>query len=204
MAEHRKKIYYLTPVLLAVLIFASNFLSTELFRFGELKFAVWFVLSLFCFACGWLINKTLGWKFGGRIVFSVVIATTVISVALISFLREYFGASDLLAENLILYSLRNVTLGCMGLFGMSVDEVMTLQKEKILLNTKIDNLEQSKDSYHKEAELELREAKLKADKIVRDAELQAKALNEKKERLEGQLREFIQVERELIKKYEGI
>lgn len=47
-----KKYYYLTPLLLGVLIFASNFLHTDIFKFGELNFAVWFIISLFCFACG--------------------------------------------------------------------------------------------------------------------------------------------------------
>jgi hypothetical protein len=202
MSEKRKNIYFLTPVLLAVFMFASNFLNTQLFKFGELNFAVWFVLSVFSFACGWLIDKTLNWKFGGRIVFAVTVATTIISVGLISFFREYFGTSDLLTENLIIYSLRNVVLGCMGFFGMSVAEVILLQKQ-------IANNEQVLDAYDKmvlsakrEAELELRETRVKADLLIKEAEFQAKKALEKKEKIERELKEFIQIEKELIKKYE--
>ena len=106
MNENRKNYYYLTPLLLSIFIFASNFLDTKLFTFGDLNFAVWFILSVFSFACGWLINTTLGWKFGGRVVFAVIVATTIISVLLISVFKEYFGTSQFIAENLILYSLQ--------------------------------------------------------------------------------------------------
>ncbi|MDP3580611.1 MAG: hypothetical protein Q8S39_01675, partial [Ignavibacteria bacterium] len=57
----KKSYYYLTPALLVIIIFSSNFLSTDLFKAGYSNFSVWFVLSLFSFACGWLINKTLGY-----------------------------------------------------------------------------------------------------------------------------------------------
>jgi hypothetical protein len=202
MSENRKKYYYLTPLLLSVFIFASNFLDTKLFSFGDLNFAVWFVLSIFSFACGWLINTTLGWKFGGRIVFAMIVAATTISVVLISIFKEYFGSSQFIVENLILYSLRDVTLGCMAFFGMAVKELLTLQKENSNQKFKVEAYEQLVLDARKEADIELREAKLKAEKIMLEAELQAKSFLDKKEKFERSLKEFIQLERELIKKYE--
>lgn len=199
-----KKYYYLTPLLLGVLIFTSNFLHTEIFKFGELNFAVWFILSLFCFACGWLINKTIGWKRGGKIVFAIIIATAVVSAVLVSIWGEYFGASELLSENLILYSLRNVTLGCMGFFGMAVAELITLQKVALIQNMKIEGYEKELNGIKKEAELNLREAKMKAEAFIKDAEMQSKKTLEKKERIERDLKEFVRIEREIIKKYEAI
>jgi regulator of protease activity HflC (stomatin/prohibitin superfamily) len=56
----------------------------------------------------------------------------------------------------------------------------------------------------KEAELLMREAKLNADKIVSEAEATAKNIFLKKERIEQELKEFIQTERELIKRYEEL
>jgi hypothetical protein len=202
MNENRKNYYYLTPLLLSIFIFASNFLDTKLFTFGDLNFAVWFILSVFSFACGWLINTTLGWKFGGRVVFAVIVATTIISVLLISVFKEYFGTSQFIAENLILYSLRDVMLGCMGLFGMTVKELLSLQKENSNQRYKIEAYEQLVIDAKKEADIELREAKLKAERITKDAEDYAKNFIEKKEKIEKNLKEFIQLERELIKKYE--
>jgi hypothetical protein len=202
MSEHRKKYYYLTPLLLCVLIFASNFLDTKLFSFGDLNFAVWFVLSIFTFACGWLINTTLGWKFGGRVVFAAIVATTTLSVILISIFKEYFGSSQFIVENLILYSLRDVTLGCMGFFGMTVKELLTLQKENSTQKFRLEAHEQLVIDSKKEADLELRESRLKAEKIILDAETQAKSMLEKKEKFERNLKDLIQIERELIKKYE--
>jgi len=110
----KKKIYYSTPGLLTVIIFASNFLSTDLFKAGYQNFSVWFVLSVFAFACGWLINKTLGYNHGGKIVFSVIVASAFVSILMISLFSEYFGLSALLVENMILYILRNITLGSMA------------------------------------------------------------------------------------------
>ncbi len=202
--ENKSIYHYLTPTLLMVLIFSSNFINTNIFKFGDNNFAVWFVLSFLCFACGWFINKTLGWRFGGKVVFAIIIATTIISVLMISFFRDYFAANDLLTENLILYSLRNVTLGAMAIFGMSVVENLTLQKDILIQIEKLKMYEGNHIDPKKEAELEIREAKLKAQKIINDADNYSKNTILKKERIEKELKEFIQAEKELIKKYEDI
>lgn len=193
---------FLMPIILAVLIFSSNFLSTTLFKFGEMNFVVWFVLSVLCFVCGWMIDQSLGWDFGGKVVFAVIIGTSVISLLVISFFKEYFEANSILVENLILYSLRNIALGAMGLFGMAVVEVLNLRKQIAVSEEKIKALEVVSFESKKEAELTLKEAKLTAEKIVFEAEASAKNIILKKERIEKELNEFIQIERELIKKYE--
>lgn len=197
-----KVYYYAAPLLLGVFMFGSNFLNTKLFSFGDLNFAVWFVLSIFSFACGWLIDKTMNWKAGGKVIFAVIVATTITSVLMISFFREYFSSNELVTENLILYSLRNVVLGCMGFFGMAVAEVFVLQKTVVSLNNRIDAYENMVANARKEADLTLKEAQLNAQMIVREAELEARQHLEKKARIEKDLKEFIQVERELIRKYE--
>lgn len=195
---------YSVPVLLGILIFASDFLNTSLFNFGDRNFAVWFVLSLLCFACGWYINRTLGWQHGGRVVFAVIVSITLISIAIIVFFDEYFGTLEILTENLILFSLRNITLGTMGIFGMAIQEVVSGEKEALILREKVKVLEATSTDSKKEAELLLREAHIKADKIINDSEAQAKNTVLKKERIEEELKEFIQTERELIKRYEDL
>lgn len=200
--EKRPLHNYITPVLLGVMMFASNFINTGIFRFGGNDFAVWFVISLLCFACGYYMNKVFGWHTGGKVVFSIIIAATVISILVISFFREYFSANELLTENLILYSLRNITLGAMALFGMTVDEVLHREREASLLNQKLKMYEEQLQNAHKEAEIELREAKVQADRIVNNAQAAAKNIFLKKERIESELKEFIQAEKELIKRYE--
>jgi vacuolar-type H+-ATPase subunit H len=202
--EKKSLHYYLTPGLLGVLMFASNFLNTSLFRFGDNNFAVWFVLSLLCFACGWFINKTLGWRHGGKIVFAMIIAVTILSVLMISFFRDYFSANELLTENLILYSLRDITLGAMAFFGMAVVEILSAQKESMVIKEKLKTYEDLVRDAKKEAELEIKEAKINAQKIINDAEAAAKNTFLKKERIERELKEFIHAEKELIKRYEEI
>lgn len=195
-------INYATAILLGVLIFASDFLDTDLFNFDEKNFAVWFVLSILCFASGWYINKTLGWHQGGKIIFSVIIAVTIVSIFMITFFSGYFNANELLTENLILYSLRNITLGAMGFFGMAIQEVINNRKDTQILMEKVELLERESDISKKEVKLIIKEAKLNAEKIINDAEAKAKNLLLKKERIEKELKEFIQTERELIKRYE--
>ena len=195
-------INYATAILLGVLIFASDFLDTDIFNFDEKNFAVWFVLSILCFASGWYINKTLGWHKGGKIVFSVIIAVTIVSIFMITFFSGYFNANEILTENLILYSLRNVTLGAMGFFGMAIQEVINNRRDTQILNEKVELLERESDISKKEAKLIIKEANLNAEKIINDAESKSKNLFLKKERIEKELKEFIQTERELIKRYE--
>jgi hypothetical protein len=199
-----KKISYLTAVLLGILIFASNFLNTRLFHFGENNFAVWFVLSVLCFATGWYMDKSFGWHLGGKVVFSVIVSVTFMSIVLITFFRGYFAANEMLAENLVLYTLRNITLGCMAFFGMAVVEVMKLQKELLVNQEKLKIFEEGLRDAKRESELEIKDAKIKAQEMISLAQLEAKDIILKKERMIGELKEFIQAEKELIKKYEEL
>lgn len=195
---------YTVPLILGLLIFSSDFLNTSLFNFGDMNFAVWFVLSVLCFACGWYINRSLGWQIGGKVVFSVIVATTLISILIIIFFNEYFGTFELLTENLILYSIRNITLGAMGIFGMAIQEILSGEKEVTILREKIKVLEVTADNSQREADLLMKEAELKAAEIVFEAQTEAKNIFLKKERIEHELKEFIQTERELIKRYEEL
>lgn len=199
----KKPVYYSTAALLAIIIFASDFLSTDVFKAGYQNFSVWFVLSLFAFACGWLINKTLGYNHGGKIIFSVIVASTFISVMLLSFFSEYFGLSDLLVENMILYVLRNIMLGSMAFFGMALSEVIILQKEVGPAKIKEDDSKKVLINAQKEAHLLVEEAKLKADKMIYQVQQGVNDMVERKNQIERRLKEFIAAERELIKKYES-
>ena len=200
----RVLVNYGAAILLAVFLFFSNFLNTNLFDFGQLNFAVWFVLSIFCFSSGWFINRVLGWQRGGKIVFAIIIAITIVSLFIIIFFNEYFSASQLITENIILYSLRNIMLGAMGFFGMALQEVLGSERESVILKEKIKVYEQTMLDAKREAELTLREAKVASQKLINDAELSAKNTILKKERIEKELKEFIHTERELIKKYEEL
>ena len=91
MSATKKLASYFAPALIAVLIFISNFLDTEIFKFGENNFAVWFVISVFCFALGWYMNKSYDWHLGGKIIFALAIATSFVSIFLVTFFKEYFS-----------------------------------------------------------------------------------------------------------------
>lgn len=199
----KKPIYYATAGLLAVIIFASNFLSTDIFQAGYQNFSVWFVLSIFSFACGWLINKTLGYVHGGKVLFAVIVASAFISVFLISFFSEYFGLSDLLVENMILYILRNITLGAMGFFGMAICEIIHMQKESESSKNKTEELKRLLVNAQREAQIIIEDARLKSERMLYEAQQAADEVIERKAQVEYRLKEFISAERELIKKYES-
>ncbi|MFZ5947721.1 MAG: hypothetical protein ACOYU5_07105 [Stygiobacter sp.] len=197
-----KKIYYATPALLAVLLIASNFLNTDLFKAGFQNFSVWFVLSVFSFAVGWLTNKTLGYNYGGKLIFAIIIASSVFSIILVTLFREYFGLNDLLVESLILYILRNITLGSMAFFGMVVCELLLLQKELVKNSNKEDEVKKALINAQREAQIAIEEAKLKADKMLFEVQKNLNEMIERKNQVERRLKEFIQTERELLKQYE--
>ncbi|MFA3783016.1 hypothetical protein ABRY23_08140 [Melioribacteraceae bacterium 4301-Me] len=198
----RKNIYYLTPALLAIIVFASNFLSTDLFKAGYQNFSVWFVLSIFSFACGWLINKTLGYVHGGKVVFAVIVASAFISVLLISFFNEYFGVNNLIVENMILYILRNITLGAMAFFGMAICEVIHYRHGFANAQNKNEEYEKTIELAQKEAKIILEDAKLKAEKILYEAQKNLQSIIDAKNEMESRIKELIAAEKDLINKYE--
>lgn len=201
--KNKKILYYLSPALLALIMFSSNFLNPGIFETGTANFSVWFILSLFAFACGWLINKTLGWIFGGKITFAVIVATSIISLLFVSFFENFFNPGSLLVENIILYTLRNITLGLMGLFGMAVEETYKLQQENAELRNKTEGYEGETSNLRKEAILLFEEAKIKAEKIVLEAEKKSADIISRKNRVDQQLQELLQIEREILRKYEN-
>jgi len=199
----KENLYYLTPVLLGIFLFSSDFLSPKLFTGEILNFAVWFILSIFAFSCGWIINKTLGWTHGGKLVFAVTVATSAMSAFLVSFFSGYFGINDLLAENLILYTLRNVMLGAIALFGMAVAELLVTQRELRAIKSHKEMNMKFADDAKRETETIIREANSKAKEILLQAEKEANDLINRKNQIERQLKEFIRTEKELIKQYEA-
>lgn len=200
---NRQVLYYVTPVLAAVLIFASNFLSTDLFNIGFQNFTVWFVLSLFTFACGWLMDQTFGWVKGGKLLFAVIVVSAFFGIVLVMFFREYFVLSDLLSETIILYTLRSITLGTMAFFGMSVSRILIYEKQLEANKKVLEDFEDKVPLAEREAEIVLKEAKLKAEELLLRTQKKCNELIEAKNKIDRQLAELIKTEEELLKQYES-
>lgn len=183
------------------LLFISNFIKADILQHAFTSYSVWFVIMLLVFACGYLMNKIMGYSFGGKIVFAVIVANVAFSLFMVSIFSQYFGFEDMTVENMLLYSLRLISVGSMGFFGLAVNEVFFLQQ-------KLSVCEQKKsvtpiiESNVKEADLTIQEAKLKAEKIIFEAEKKLKDIQLKSEQFEIKLKELVRTERELIKKYE--
>lgn len=195
---------YFGALLIAILMYASNFIGVEYFNFGVNNFAVWFVLSVLCFASGWFLSRQAGWQYGGKILFAVIVATLFLSLFTITFFNEYFGSDNISVENIILYSLKNITLGAMGFFGMSIQFILQGAREVIILKEKIKILENTKSDYELQGALIIKEAELKAKEIISNAELEAEKINLIKVKTENELKQLIKSEFELLKKYKEL
>lgn len=185
-------------------MYASNFIGIDLFNFGSQNFTVWFVLSVFCFASGWFLSRQAGWQYGGKILFAVIVATLVLSLFTITFFNEYFGTDKISVENIILYSLRNITLGAMGFFGMAIQFILQGKREILILQEKIKMMEEAKLDYDLKGSLIIKEAELKAKEIISNAELEAQKINITKQKTEEELKQLIKSEIELLKKYKEL
>ncbi len=183
-------------------MFGSDFLSTNLFCQETVNFAVWFVLSIFAFSSGWIIAKTAGWENGGKLIFTAIAATTLVTMFFVTFFDKYFHINGTLAENIILFALRNVALGATGIFGLAIAEVFNLQNELKAIKNKNESDNEKNDEAQKKANLIISRAKLEAEKIIFEAEKKNRELIEKREQAENSLKEFINMEKDLIEKYD--
>ncbi|MCH8326035.1 MAG: DivIVA domain-containing protein [Bacteroidetes bacterium] len=105
---------------------------------------------------------------------------------------------------MIMYTLRNITLGAISFFGLAIGEIIMLEKKYAVVLGKVHLFETVFHDANKEAELKMKEAELNAEKILNDAEIEAKEVLMKKERIQKELKDFIQIEKELIRKYENL
>lgn len=145
------------------------------------------------------MNSGFKWELGIKSISIVTFVAVIVSLGLVALFRSSFDLNNSLIDNFILYSLRVFVLGMFSIFGLSIAEVIKLKKVTI----KNDDFENHKTlPKNSESELVIKEAKLKAEKILFEAEKEAKSINEQKTRIEIQLRELIQTEREVIRNYE--
>ncbi len=194
-----KKGYFLYPLFLTFLLVVSNLLNANLFVNSEYTFAVWFILLLASFATGWLMNSGFKWSNGNKVIFIVTIISIIITLSLVALFRNSFDMNNSLLGNLVLYSLRVLVLGLSALFGLSISENLKLQEK--IEDSKLGDEVQDVSTSDK-AEYYIKEAKLKAEKLLFEAEKEAQQIKESKTQIEIQLRELIHTEREVIRKYE--
>jgi vacuolar-type H+-ATPase subunit H len=195
-----KKIFFAYPIFLTFLLVISSFLSANLFVNSEYTFAVWFILMLVSFATGWLMNSGFMWNNGIKVILITTLISVVITLMIVALFRNNFDMNSSLVGNLVLYSLRVLVLGLSAVFGLSFSENMknVVQKNDTELDTDIPEA-----SISDKAEYYINEAKLKADKLLFEAEKEAHQIRDRKTQIEMQLRELIHTEREVIRKYES-
>ncbi len=166
-----------------------------------INFAVWFILSIFAFSLGWIITNTLDWNFGGKVVFSVIIVTSFITMFFITIFNDYFNLNGVLTENILLYVLRNIFIGLMGVFGMAVSKLIELQRVAEVCSAVNERKESIIKMAEEKADLIISKAKLEAEKITHDAGKEVSELKDVKSKLETTLKEFIELEKELLRNY---
>ena len=140
------------------------------------------------------MNSGFKWEVGIKTISLVTFASVILSLTIVALFKNSFELSDSIIDNFILYSLRVFVLGMFSIFGLSIAEIVKLQKLVIKNNEEPSSISES--------ELVIKEAKFAAEKIIFEAQKESKNMNERKTNMEIQLRELIQTERELIRNYE--
>jgi len=194
-----KKIYFIFPLLLAFLLVLSNSLNTNMFTNSSSTFLVWFVLMLMSFFIGWVINNSFKWEKGIKTIFIVIFSSIFLSLVIVALFRNSFDLNTTLLGNFVFYSLRVFVLGSISIFGLSVAENI---KNGKIISEKTNQV--SENNLSNNSDFLIKEAKLKAEKIIFDAEKEANKINERKVQIEIQLRELIHTEREVIRNYDSI
>ena len=194
-----KKLYLLFPLFLAFLLLLSNLLSAKLFQSSNHHFTFWVVFLLFSFGSGWIMNSGYKWENGIKAISVVTFASIIVSLLLVTLMRSSFDLNSSIIDNFVHYSLRVFSIGSFSIFGFSIAEIIKL-KRTTSKNSDIEDPDISPKS--NESDLVIKEAKLKAEKIIFEAEKEAQSINERKTQVEIQLRELIQTEREVIRNYE--
>ena len=196
-----KNILFVYPISLTLLLLLSNLLSVNIFVNSDFSFLVWFVLMLVAFFIGWFINSSFKWLLGIKVVFISIISAILLSFIIIFLFRSSFSINNSLIGNIVLFSIRIFILGSFSIFGISISENL----KNRLQNDNMDKADENIPTNNVEnADLLIREAKLKAEKLLFDAEKEYNTIKERKMQIEIQLRELIHTEREVIRNYENI
>jgi len=194
------KLYFFYPFSLLVVLSMSVALSGNLFVNTEYTFSIWFILFSISFFLGWIMHGGFQWKSGIKIISITTVIAVLLSLIAVALFRDVFEMNNSLVGNVVLYSLRVTLLGLGSLFGLSIAENM--KNQKLIEESKVVKDVPEYDASQK-AEFYIKEAKLKAEKIVFEAEKEAEKMKERKQQVELQLRELIHTEREVIRRYEN-
>jgi len=194
-----KIIYYTLPLFLLSLMVISILLNTNLFVNEDYTFVVWFVLMLAAFAAGKLMFPAFSKNYGAKIILVVTVIAAFLDLGIVATFHEKFSVHATLIGNLVLFALRVMLLGFSAFFGFIYSQLSrvsdTVKKEEVNFSEDNKNKEQ--------VDLIIKQAKLKAEKIIFDAQKEAGQIKENKEKLELELRQLIQTEREVLRQYEN-
>lgn len=194
------KLYFFYPLVLLIILVMSVSLSNNLFIDQKFTFAIWFILLLATFTLGWLMHSGFKWKNGIKIILITTVIAVIIGLTIVMLFSGSFEKSSSFLGNIVSYALRIVTLGLSGIFGLSIAE--NVKNEKFASQS-IGEQSQPENDIVDKTEYYIKEAKLKAEKIVFDAEKDIQQIQERKKQIEIQLRELIHTEREVIRSYEN-
>ncbi len=194
-----KKIYFVFPIALGFLLIISNLLNANLFVNSDYTFTVWFIFLLASFVVGWLMGKGFKWNIGVKNISIVIVLSSIITLVIVALFRDKFNMHSSLIGNFVLYSLRIFVLGVSAIFGLSIsmnakDENVAEVKSR--MDTTPDVALVQKEEYY------IKEAKLKAEKILFEAKKEVQQIRDSKAQMERELRELIHTEREVIRSYE--
>lgn len=195
--------YWISVLFYVVVIFLANFGETQIFSFYPYGFGFWFVM-LFLAAClGFIVSYLFGLKKSLWIVALVFLAISLISSLTVVIKPELFAFKEISLKNIVLQILKIGITSIFGLLGVLIWQNVSLAKELIRADEKIKFYEKNVLDAKREAEILKKEAEIKANEMIFDAKKKVQELEKLKRDLEIKLREFLQIELEVLDKHEN-
>lgn len=194
--------YWLAVFFYAVVIFFSNFGETQIISFYPYGFGFWYVTLFFASCLGFIVSFLFGLKRSLWIVGLVFLLIVFISSIFILIKPAVFFLKDVSIANFVLQVLKIGLASIFGLLGVLIWQNIFLYRELIRSDEKIKLYEKNILDAKREAEILRKEAEIKASEMLFDTKKKVQELERLKRDLEIKLREFLQIELEVLDKHE--
>jgi len=195
--------YWISVLFYGVVIFLANFGETQIFSFYPYGFGFWFVMLFFAACLGFIVSYLFGLKKSLWIVALVFLSISVVSSLAILIKPELFAFKEVSLTNIVLQILKIGISSIFGLLGVLIWQNISLAKELVRADEKIKFYEKNVLDAKREAEILKKEAEIKASEMIFDAKKKVQELEKLKRDLEIKLREFLQIELEVLDKHEN-
>lgn len=200
----KKILNILYPLSIFLVVQISNFITKLNEQSGDINFSVFFALCLTVLVIGYLYSLQEKWNKSFKILSWILVLSVLITVPIGYNFVVFDPKREVKIYLTINMVFKNLILLAMAILGTGFSEIWKLNKENYELRNELDKFQSEKMQNIKTAELELYEAKLKANEMIEQAKLELQNLKQERKRIENEIKEFISTEWKFIKNFEKV